>query len=168
MEKELGATEQPEVELSQTNQYDLSALSGEEPLYAWFVPRALVWLPVAAIILLLSMSVGETSLLGRPWLWIGFLSAWIVFSQWSWDISLLVAQATLGALGLSLVYLVTRWLLNRRARRRSIFVSRSASVSNPYQSRSPSSPIAPANARDPASKISVAPTVDAHVVEEGS
>ncbi|MFN6161759.1 MAG: hypothetical protein ACK5AC_05240 [Planctomycetota bacterium] len=168
MEKELGATEQPEVELSQTNQYDLSALSGEEPLYAWFVPRALVWLPVAAIILLLSMSVGETSLLGRPWLWIGFLSAWIVFSQWSWDISLLVAQATLGALGLSLVYLVTRWLLNRRARRRSIFVSRSASVSNPYQSRSPSSPIAPANARDPASKVSVAPTVDAHVVEEGS
>ncbi len=168
MEMELGATEQPEVSTSQTNQYDLSTLTGNEPLSAWFVPRSLVWLPVAVVVLLLSMSLGESSLLGRPWLWIGILSALLVFSQWSWDISILVAQTMLGALALAIAYMLMRWLLNRRARRRSIFVSRSASAANPYSPRTSSSPHTGGSTKEPGSKGFLSPTVDAHPVEEGS
>jgi hypothetical protein len=168
LEKELGATEQPEVSTSQTNQYDLSTLIGNEPLSAWFVPRSMVWLPIAIVVLLLSMSLGETSLLGRPWLWIGILSALLVFSQWSWDISILVAQTMLGALALAIVYMLMRWLLNRRARRRSIFVSRSASAANPYSPRTSSSPNTGGSTKEPGSKGFLSPTVDAHPVEEGS
>ncbi len=168
MELELGATEQPEVPTSQTNQYELSTLTGDEPLSAWFVPRSLVWLPVAIVVLLLSMSLGETSLLGRPWLWIGILSALLVFSQWSWDISILVAQTMMFALALAIVYILIRWLLNRRARRRSIFVSRSASAANPYSPRTSSSPNTGGSTKEPGSKGFLSPTVDVHDVEDGS
>jgi hypothetical protein len=168
LEQQLGATEQPEVASSQTNQYDLTSFSGGDSLQAWFVPRTLVWLPVAAIVLLLSISLGETSLLSKPWLWIAFLCIWAVFSQWSWDQSLLVAQAALGSLFLSVSYALIRWLLNRRARRRSIFVSRSASVANPYQPRGAASPNAVGSTRELAGKVLQAPTVEAHGVGEGS
>jgi hypothetical protein len=168
MEKELGATEQPEVSSSQTNQYDLSTLTGNEPLTAWFVPRSLVWLPVAFVVLLLSMSLGENSLLGRPWLWVGILSALFLFSQWSWDISILVAQTMLGAIALAIAYMMMRWLLNRRARRRSIFVSRSAGGANPYTPRVSASANKGAGIKEPGSKGFLSPTVDVHPAEEGS
>jgi hypothetical protein len=168
MEKELGATPQPEIELLQTNQYDLSTLSGNEPLNAWFMPRSLIWLPVATLALLLAMGLSDNSLLGKPWLWIGFLAVWMIFSQWSWDISILVAQTMFAALGMAVAYMLLRWLLNRRARRRSIFVSRSAGGSNPYPSRSPSTQGGGGGSKEASSKAHLHPTVEAQVLEEGS
>jgi len=168
MESELGATSQPVVELLQTNQYDLSTLSGSESLSAWFIPRSLIWLPVAALALMLAMSLGETALLSRPWLWIGFVAAWLVFSQWYWDMSILVAQTMFGALSMAIFYMLMRWLLNRRARRRSIFVSRSAGAANPYSPYHAPVPRSGANTKELSSKAFANPSVDAHALEEGS
>ncbi len=168
MESELGATPQPAVELLQTNQYDLSTLSGSESLSAWFIPRSLIWLPVAALALMLAMSLGETALLSRPWLWIGFVAVWLVFSQWYWDMSILVAQTMFGALSMAIFYMLIRWLLNRRARRRSIFVSRSSGAANPYSPLNAPVPRSGAPTKELSSKAMANPSVDAHALEEGS
>jgi hypothetical protein len=168
METELGATRQPEVTLLQTNQYDLTTLVGDQTLSAWFIPRSLIWLPVATVILLLSMSLGESSWLRKPWLWSGLLVTWLVGSQWYWDISVLLAQTILSALGLAMAYGLLRWLINRRARRRSIFVSRSSSVAPRSPSRNSNLPGATSNAKEASSKSASTHTAGVQVLEEGS
>jgi hypothetical protein len=168
MEAELGATKQPEVTLLQINQYDLTTLAGDQVLSAWFVPRSLIWLPVALVILLLSMSLGESSLLKRPWLWSGLLVTWLICSQWSWDISVLLAQTVLAAMGLAVTYGLLRWVLNRRARRRSIFVSRSTSVAIRSHSKNSNLSGAGSNVKESSSKSASTHTAGVQVLEEGS
>jgi hypothetical protein len=168
MEAELGASLQPELESMQTNQYALATVSGREVLSAWFIPRSLIWLPVASVALLLAMSFGENAKLARPWLWVGFLAAWMIFSQWSWDVSLLIAQTTLAAMSLAIAYMLLRWLLNRRARRRSIFVTRSAGGAHPSRPRTSSAQGTGGGSKEKSSKAYLQPTVDGPVLEEGA
>jgi hypothetical protein len=57
-------------------------------------------------------------------LWACFLCAFFLFSQVALDISLLVFQGAVASMVLAVFYSLVRWVLDRRARRRSVFVSR--------------------------------------------
>jgi hypothetical protein len=134
MEQSLGATHQAEVTL-QTNQYDLCSMTGNASLETWFVPSSLIWFPIAITVWILTALMTEKHWLRWPWAWVLLLCAAMLFSQWAWDISVIAAQAALVAILIALLYGLLRWLLDRRARRRSIFVSRSTSITAANASR---------------------------------
>jgi hypothetical protein len=123
IEVRIGATPQP-VLAQQVNQYDLTSVASTQPLEAIFVPSALIWLPVSMVVLALAIVLRDSRWIRWPWFWAVFLGAFFVFSQFAWDISLLVLQAAIVAVGLAILYGLARWAMDRRARRRSIFVSR--------------------------------------------
>jgi hypothetical protein len=127
MERTLGASRQSIIS-QQTNQYDLISMTGAASLESWFVPSSMIWLPVAFLVLVFSVLMNERRWLRWPWVWIVTLLGGFLFSQWAWDISIIVAQSAVAAISIAITYWLTRWLLDRRARRRSIFVSRSPSV----------------------------------------
>lgn len=134
MEQALGATHQAEVTL-QTNQYDLCSMNGNASLETWFVPSSLIWFPIAITVWILAALMTEKHWLRWPWAWVLLLCVAMLFSQWAWDISVIAAQAALVAILIALLYGLLRWLLDRRARRRSIFVSRSTSITAANASR---------------------------------
>jgi hypothetical protein len=134
MEQSLGATHQAEVTL-QTNQYDLCSMTGNASLETWFVPSSLIWFPIAITVWVLAALMTEKHWLRWPWSWVLLLCVAMLFSQWAWDISVIAAQAAFVAILIALLYGLLRWLLDRRARRRSIFVSRSTSVTAANASR---------------------------------
>jgi len=141
----MGATQQTSVTPNQTNRYDLQTVTGTHALHAWFLPRSLIWLPVAVLVLLMSITMGGSRWVHQPGLWGALLVGFLLFSQWAWDVSILVAQTTLAALSIAIAYRLMRWLFDRRARRRSIFVNRPTSMvsaSNPRSSPSATSPSA--------------------------
>jgi hypothetical protein len=123
IEIRIGATPQP-VLAQQVNQYDLTSVASTQPLEAIFVPSALIWLPVSMVVLVLAIVLRDSRWIRWPWFWAIFLGAFFVFSQVAWDISLLVLQAAIVSVGLAILYGLARWAMDRRARRRSIFVSR--------------------------------------------
>jgi hypothetical protein len=123
IEIRIGATPQP-VLAQQVNQYDLTSVASTQPLEAIFVPSALIWLPVSMVVLVLAIVLRDSRWIRWPWFWAIFLGAFFVFSQVAWDISLLVLQAAIVSVGLAILYGLSRWAMDRRARRRSIFVSR--------------------------------------------
>jgi hypothetical protein len=123
IEVRIGATPQP-VLAQQVNQYDLTSVASTQPLEAIFVPSALIWLPVSMVVLVLAIVLRDSRWIRWPWFWAIFLGAFFVFSQVAWDISLLVLQAAIVSVGLAILYGLSRWAMDRRARRRSIFVSR--------------------------------------------
>lgn len=134
MEQSLGATHQAEVTL-QTNQYDLCSMTGNASLETWFVPSSLIWFPIAITVWVLAALMTEKQWLRWPWAWVLLLCMAMLFSQWAWDISVIAAQAACVAILIALLYSLLRWLLDRRARRRSIFVSRSTTVTAANASR---------------------------------
>jgi hypothetical protein len=134
MEQSLGATHQAEVTL-QTNQYDLCSMTSNASLETWFVPSSLIWFPIAITVWVLAALMTEKHWLRWPWAWVLLLCVAMLFSQWAWDISVIAAQAAFVAILIALLYGLLRWLLDRRARRRSIFVSRSTSVTAANASR---------------------------------
>ena len=123
IEVRIGATSQP-VLAQQVNQYDLTSVASTQPLEAIFVPSALIWLPVSMVVLALAIVLRDSRWIRWPWFWAIFLGVFFVFSQFAWDISLLVLQAAIVSVGLAILYGLARWAMDRRARRRSIFVSR--------------------------------------------
>jgi hypothetical protein len=123
IEDRFGSTRQP-ILAQQVNQYDLTSFASTEPLEAIFVPSALIWLPVSLVVLCLAAVLRDNRWIRWPWFWALFFAVFFIFSQIAWDISLLVLQAAIASVVLALVYNLARWLLDRRARRRSIFVSR--------------------------------------------
>lgn len=127
MERTLGASRQAIIS-QQTNQYDLISMTGAASLESWFIPSSMIWLPVAFLVFVFSALMNERRWLRWPWVWIVSLLGGFLFSQWAWDISIIVAQSAVAAISIAITYWLTRWLLDRRARRRSIFVSRSPSV----------------------------------------
>jgi hypothetical protein len=135
LERTLGATTQSVV-TQQTNQYDLTSMTGANSLETWFIPSSLIWLPTALLVLLISALMTEKRWLRWPFAWILLMAAVILFSQWAWDISVIAAQSVVVAISVAIAYGLLRWLLDRRARRRSIFVSRSTSVATSQASRS--------------------------------
>lgn len=123
LERRFGATEQPVVS-PQVNQYDMTSLAYDADLQATFLPSALVWLPASLFVLGLTVLLKDQRWLRKPWLWGAFLCLFFLFSQLALDVSLLVFQAALAAVALAVFYSLIRWVLDRRARRRSVFVSR--------------------------------------------
>lgn len=123
IEQRFGATKQPILAL-QVNQYDLTSIASSQPLEARFVPSAIIWLPVSILVLCLATVMKDNRWIRWPWFWACLLAAFFIFSQIAWDISLLVLQAAVASVGLAVLYSIVRWLMDRRARRRSIFVSR--------------------------------------------
>lgn len=123
LERRFGATEQPVVS-QQVNQYDMTSLAYDTDLQATFLPSALVWLPASLFVLGLTVLLKDQRWLRKPWLWGAFLCVFFLFSQLALDVSLLVFQAALAAVALAVFYSLVRWVLDRRARRRSVFVSR--------------------------------------------
>ncbi|MFZ4080838.1 MAG: hypothetical protein ACOYKN_06400 [Pirellula sp.] len=123
LEERFGATRQP-VLAQQVNQYDLTSIASTQPLEATFVPSALIWLPVSLIVLLLAVVLKDNRWIRWPWFWALFLGSFFIFSQIAWDVSLLVLQAAVVSVALAVLYALARWVMDRRARRRSIFVTR--------------------------------------------
>jgi len=123
LEERFGATRQP-ILAQQINQYDLTSIASMQPLEATFVPSALIWLPVSLIVLLLAVVIKDNRWIRWPWFWALFLGSFFIFSQIAWDVSLLVLQAAVVSVALAMLYAFARWVMDRRARRRSIFVSR--------------------------------------------
>lgn len=123
IEDRFGATKQP-ILARQVNQYDLTSIASNQPLEASFVPSAVIWLPVSLFVLCMATVIKDNRWIRWPWFWGLLLGGFFIFSQLAWDISLLVLQATVASVGLAAIYTLTRWLMDRRARRRSIFVSR--------------------------------------------
>lgn len=123
IEDRFGATKQP-ILARQVNQYDLTSIASNQPLEASFVPSAVIWLPVSLFVLCMATVIKDNRWIRWPWFWGLLLGGFFIFSQLAWDVSLLVLQATVASVGLAAIYTLTRWLMDRRARRRSIFVSR--------------------------------------------
>jgi len=123
LETRFQATHQPVVS-QQVNQYDMTSLAYTDDLRATFLPSALVWLPASLFVLGLTMLMKDQRWMRRPWLWACFLCAFFLFSQVALDISLLVFQGAVASMVLAVFYSLVRWVLDRRARRRSVFVSR--------------------------------------------
>jgi hypothetical protein len=83
-------------------------------------------------------------------------------------VSILVAQTTLAALSIAIAYRLMRWLFDRRARRRSIFVNRPTSMvsaSNPRSSPSATSPSATVDSPPHSSAIE---TSNIHAAGDGA
>jgi hypothetical protein len=130
IEERFGATKQPML-AKQVNQYDLTSIGANQQLEATFIPAAMIWLPVSSIVLLLAGVLRGNRWIRWPWFWAVFFAFYFVFCQVAWDISLLVLQAACVSVVLALLYGVASWLMDRKARRRSIFVSRQYKTSTP-------------------------------------
>jgi hypothetical protein len=124
LERQMGASEQPMI-AQQTNQYILYALDQGTAMQVWFAPRYLLWVPVALFMLVMLYSVVEFRWMQKPWLAVVLLIASVTFSQWAWDLSIAFAQSLMAAIGIATIYLALKWVLDRRSRRRSVFVTHS-------------------------------------------
>lgn len=129
IEERFGATKQP-ILARQVNQYDLTSIASNQPLEASFVPSAVIWLPASVLVLCIATLIKDNRWIRWPWFWGFLLSGFFIFSQIAWDLSLLVLQAAVASVALAALYSLARWLMDRRARRRSIFVSRQYASSN--------------------------------------
>ena len=139
---QMGATAQPFIS-QQTNQYVFFSQDHTVPMRVWLAPRYLLWAPVAILVLIGSFFVMEFRWIRKPWISILLLLSSLAFSQWAWDLSIALVQCFIAAIGIAFMYSTLKWVVDRRARRRSVFASR------------PSSPMIPSLARSPALSASV-------------
>jgi hypothetical protein len=123
IERQMGATSQPNIS-PQSNQYVFLSLNQNASMEAWLAPRYLLWIPVAIFLLIGSFLVMEFRWIRKPWLGIGLLLVSLAFSQWAWDLSVALVQSLVAAIGISVLYLMMKWVVDRRTRRRSVFASR--------------------------------------------
>ncbi|MCF7960478.1 MAG: hypothetical protein K9M08_07015 [Pirellula sp.] len=123
IERQMGATSQPNIS-PQSNQYIFLSLNQNASMEAWLAPRYLLWIPVAIFLLIGSFFVMEFRWIRKPWLGIGLLLVSLAFSQWAWDLSVALVQSLIAAIGISVLYLMMKWVVDRRTRRRSVFASR--------------------------------------------
>lgn len=137
IEREMGAMAQPIVG-QQTNQYVLYSLDHNKSLQVWMVPRFLLWLPVSLCVLLGAVSLVEQRWMRRPWLWLIALVGGVAFAQWAWDVAVVIGQGAIGSITVAAVYYVIKWIVDRRARRRSVFTQRPTTVSGSNLPRSQS------------------------------
>jgi len=133
---QIGATSQRFVS-EKTNQYVFYSLDHTIPMRAWTAPRTLLWAPVALFVLVGSFLLMEFKWVRKPWVGISLLLASLAFSQWVFDLSIALSQCFVAALVVAALYAILKWVVDRRARRRSVFVSRPSSPVNPT-TRTPS------------------------------
>lgn len=128
LEREIGASTQPDLG-SQLNQYTLVSLDSKGPFHVVLAPRYLIWTPVALLTLLLATFAVNYQIFLRPAAWCLFLPAVLGVAAWSLDLTVLVVQSLLVAICIILIYAATRWILDRGARRKSVFAGRGMSAS---------------------------------------
>jgi len=133
---QIGATSQRFVS-EQTNQYVFYSLDHTIPMRAWTAPRTLLWAPVALFVLVGSFLLMEFKWVRKPWVGISLLLASLAFSQWVFDLSIALSQCFVAALVVAALYAILKWVVDRRARRRSVFISRPSSPMIPT-TRTPS------------------------------
>lgn len=134
---QLGATSQPFVS-QQTNQYVFFSQDHTVPMRIWLAPRYLLWAPVASFVLIASFFIMEFRWIRRPWISIFLLLSSLTFSQWAWDLSIALVQCLIAAIGIAVMYSTLKWVVDRRARRRSVFALRPSSPMIPSLVRVPS------------------------------
>ena len=134
---QIGATTQPFVS-QQTNEFVFFSLDHTVGMKVWTAPRFLLWAPVAMFVLIGSFFVMEFRWIRKPWIGIVLLLSSLAFSQWAWDLSIALVQCFVAAIGIAVMYSTLKWMVDRRARRRSVFALR------------PSSPLIPSAVRSPA------------------
>ena len=105
---------------------------------AWTAPRTLLWAPVALFVLVGSFLIMEFKWIRRPWVGILLLLASLAFSQWMFDLSIALSQCFVAAILVAVLYAILKWVVDRRARRRSVFVSRPSSPMISVAGRAPS------------------------------
>ena len=170
---QMGATSQPFVS-QQTNQYVFFSQDHTVPMRVWLAPRYLLWAPVAFFVLIASFFVMEFRWIRRPWISIFLLLSSLTFSQWAWDLSIALVQCLVAAIGIAVMYSTLKWVVDRRARRRSVFASRPSSPMIPSLVRVPSlsasavlsKPVA-ANAASPAISAELPASTTTSIDAEG-
>lgn len=133
---QMGATSQPFVS-QQTNQYVFFSQDHTVPMRVWLAPRYLLWAPVAFFVLIGSFFVMEFRWIRKPWISLILLLSSLTFSQWAWDLSIALVQCFIAAIGIAVMYSTLKWVVDRRARRRSVFALRPSSPMIPLLVRSP-------------------------------
>ena len=134
---QIGASSQRFVS-EQTNQYVFFSLDHTVAMKAWTAPRTLLWAPVALFVLVGSFLIMEFKWIRRPWVGILLLLASLAFSQWMFDLSIALSQCFVAAILVAVLYAILKWVVDRRARRRSVFVSRPSSPMISIAGRAPS------------------------------
>ena len=124
--KMMGATIQPFVD-QPTNQYVYFSLDHSAPMSVSTLPRFLLWAPVALFVLIGSFFIMEFRWIRRPWIMVVLVLSGLAFSQWAWDLSIALVQCLVVAIAIAAMYSVLKWVVDRRARRRSVFASRPSS-----------------------------------------
>jgi hypothetical protein len=134
---QIGASSQRFVS-EQTNQYVFFSLDHTIAMKAWTAPRTLLWAPVALFVLVGSFLVMEFKWIRRPWFGIALLLLSLAFSQWMFDLSIALSQCFVAAILVAALYAILKWVVDRRARRRSVFVSRPSSPMIPVAGKAAS------------------------------
>ncbi len=134
---QMGATIQPFIS-QQTNEFVFFSLDHTVGMKVWTAPRYLLWAPVAMFVLIGSFFVMEFRWIRKPWIGVVLLLSSLAFSQWAFELSIALVQCFVAAIGISVLYSTLKWMVDRRARRRSVFALR------------PSSPLIPSAIRSPA------------------
>lgn len=133
---QIGATSQPFVS-QQTNEFVFFSLDHTVEMKVWTAPRHLLWAPVALFVLIGSYLVMEFRWIRKPWIGILLLLSSLAFSQWAWELSIALVQCFVAAIGIAFMYSILKWMVDRRARRRSVFALRPSSPLIPSAVRSP-------------------------------
>ena len=159
---QIGATSQRFVS-EQTNQYVFFSLDHTIAMKAWTAPRTLLWAPVALFVLVGSFLVMEFKWVRKPWVGISLLLASLAFSQWLFDLSVALSQCFVVAIVVAALYATLKWVVDRRARRRSVFVSRPSSPMISVAARNPSQS---GSAVLPSPKVAISTSVSIHAVDD--
>ncbi|MCU0716398.1 MAG: hypothetical protein MUD03_09760 [Pirellula sp.] len=123
LEREMGASVQPDVGI-QVNQYSLVALDTQDFAQATFVPRFLIWTPLALLTLALSSLLFKAGRNRNVFAVVAAVPLLAALVSWSVDITILVTQSMVVACAILLVYAFVEWILDRNARKKSVFAGR--------------------------------------------
>lgn len=123
LEKEMGASVQPDIG-QQVNQYSLISLDTKEAVHATFVPRFLLWTPLALLTLALSSLLLKNGWNRRALVIVIAIPLLAGLISWSLDITILVTQSMVVSCAILLIYAFVEWILDRNARKKSVFAGR--------------------------------------------
>jgi hypothetical protein len=129
IESEFGASAQPAI-ATRTNQYVFRSLGSfgdqlDEPVESIrVIPRFVLWLPVASIVLLLTALWPRMGVFQHPWMLLAVVVFLGLLSMTAPDMTILLVQAALASLLIVALVKILSWASGQRVRRRSIFGNR--------------------------------------------
>ena len=143
IEQEMGASVQPSI-ATQTNQYvftsigSIGANTDSSIGQIRVIPRYVLWLPVALIVLVLTALWPRMGVLRHPWLLLVVVVFLGLLSMSAPDMTIILIQAAMASLIVVVFVKLMSWASKHRVHRRSIFVNRSLPVpsARPPQRRS--------------------------------